>query len=126
MPFITTLCGPERPGPRCPSSLHFVAQRDQDLDALHRYTLWPREAVELLISLYEEFEAELEDPKTRKKTNGTKSQGGFMQQTTTILKTKSKVSGDHSSNPTKRFETVRRQQDPDERHSNFTLELSQS
>ena len=29
--------------------------------------MWPREAVELLISLYEEFEAQLEDPKTRKK-----------------------------------------------------------
>ena len=27
------------------------------------------------LCLYEEFEAELEDPKTRKKTNGTKSQG---------------------------------------------------
>ncbi len=29
--------------------------------------MWPREAVELLISLYEEFEAQLEDPKSRKK-----------------------------------------------------------
>ena len=49
-----------------------------------------------------------------------------MQPTMITLKTKSKVSGDHSSNPTKTLETIGRRQGLGESPFNSTRELSQS